>query len=78
MGRLEIKSWDEVPEFENEAQEAKFWAMHYLSEALAEEAQAVDPITFGPLWASSVCLTYFANPVRVKWPLVYTVFRHLP
>ncbi|MBF6594662.1 MAG: hypothetical protein IVW51_09460 [Thermaceae bacterium] len=46
MGRLEIKSWDEVPEFENEAQEAGFWATHYLSEALAEEAQVVDPITF--------------------------------
>ena len=31
-----IKSWDEVPEFQNEHEEHEFWGSHSLSEELLE------------------------------------------
>lgn len=37
----EINSWDEVPEFKSEAEEARFWATHSLGEKLLERMQPV-------------------------------------
>ena len=36
-GVLEIQSWDEVPAFQTEAEEADFWATHTLSDGLLDE-----------------------------------------
>ncbi|HMO95060.1 MAG TPA: CopG family antitoxin [Tepidiformaceae bacterium] len=39
----EMHSWDEVPEFRTEAEEADFWASHSLGEELLVEDPNADP-----------------------------------
>jgi hypothetical protein len=39
----EIHSWDEVPQFGTEAEEAEFWATHSLGEELLVEEPNADP-----------------------------------
>ena len=34
----EVRSPEEIPDFENEGEEAEFWAAHYLGEDLLEKA----------------------------------------
>lgn len=39
----EIHSWDDVPEFTTESEEAEFWATHSLGDALLVEDPNADP-----------------------------------
>jgi hypothetical protein len=38
---IEIQSWQEVPEFSTEAEEATFWSTHALGESLLEKMAAL-------------------------------------
>jgi hypothetical protein len=41
---IEIHSWDEVPSFSSEHEEAKFWSTHALGEELLVEDPVGDPL----------------------------------
>ena len=41
-GFIVVNSWDEVPDFQNEAAEAAFWGTHTLGEALLDTFAAVN------------------------------------
>jgi hypothetical protein len=44
----EINSWDDVPVFASEAEEAEFWATHGLGEALLEKGLTEDDLGLPP------------------------------
>ena len=51
MGRRkleEVKSWDDVPEFASEAEEAEFWGTHGLSALALSQMEVVDSATLQP------------------------------
>jgi hypothetical protein len=39
---LEVNSFDEIPIFKNESDEAEFWANHCLSDELLEQMKPID------------------------------------
>ena len=40
----EVRSWDDVPEFANEAEEAKFWSTHGLGEEILDQMGPLDDV----------------------------------
>ncbi len=40
----QVRSWDDVPEFANEAEEAEFWAAHSFGEELLEQMGPLDDV----------------------------------
>ncbi len=40
---VEIRSWDEVPAFESEKEEAEFWSTHSLGEQILKAGPVNDP-----------------------------------
>ncbi len=42
-----LESWDDLPEFENEAEEAEFWATHELGQEILDAMGPLDDI-LGP------------------------------
>jgi macrodomain Ter protein organizer (MatP/YcbG family) len=44
----EIHSWDEVPDFASEAEEAEFWSTHSLGEALLDQMEPIPESELSP------------------------------
>ena len=41
---IPVNSWDEVPAFKNEDEEADFWGTHSLGEPLLEQMRPIDTL----------------------------------
>lgn len=54
----EIQSWDDVPDFETEAEEAEFWDTHTLGERLLDRMEAIPDGVLPPASVRTVPITF--------------------
>jgi hypothetical protein len=62
---IEIHSWDEVPKFDSEREEADFWGSHSFGEEMLVEDQIGDPLLPAPRQRTSpVSLRFDIDTVK--------------
>jgi|SRR6188474_1594401 hypothetical protein len=55
---IEVHSWDEVPKFSSEREEAHFWSTHAFGEELLEEDPVGDPLLLARSRTSPISIRF--------------------